>query len=348
MTTDTPLEQRLHTLYAVPVPTELDRRISAVMTTVPIRRSGRTRPRVLVALAVAAIFATAAAGPAFEWFESWRAPFDRLWEISTPVEQTVTADGYRVMVHRAYADRLGVRLALSGQDLEGRWSGLEVDAAEMTDADGRVYEGWNWSGSRTRVDGAIATWARFRLPEDVRGDDLQLRVTVTSLRVRTPEPHAFDLDPNQIWSSIGGAWSFEFDMPRITQGHAISPAASASASGVTIKLEELGVVPSGTVVRLAVDGLPEVPGTVYGWLPSTTIELDGQPLSDQPFEPGVIGSDGVVTIEAVPDVEDLEVEDPAGHWRITIYEFYAFDATLEQARYFKGPWVLEFDVAETL
>ena len=347
MTTDTPFEQRLRTLYAVSVPTVLDRLIGTAMTTVPIRRSGRTRTRMLAALAVAALFAITAAGPAFEWFESWHAPFDRLWEISTPVDQTVTADGYRVTVHRAYADRFGVRLAVAVQDLKDRWSGLDVDAAEMTDADGRVYEAWNWSRSRAPVDGTIATWARFLLPDDVRGDDLHLRVTVTSLAARSPDPIPFDLDPEQIWTSIGGAWSFEFDMPPITQGHAISPVASASASGVTINLDELGVVPSGTVVRLTVDGLPEVPGSVYGWLPSTQIEHDGEPLSDQPFEPGVIGSDGVVTIEALPDVEDGDVEGLAGHWRITVYEFYAFDATIEQGRDFQGPWVLEFDVAET-
>ena len=130
MPTDMPFEQRLHSLYAVSVPTELDRRIDTAMTTVPIRRSGRIRPRMLAALAVAAIFAVAAAGPAFEWFEGWHGPFDRLWEISTPVDQTVTADGYRVTVHRAYADRLGVRLAMTVEDLDDRWSGLEVEAAD--------------------------------------------------------------------------------------------------------------------------------------------------------------------------------------------------------------------------
>src|SRR5688572_5775604 len=106
------------------------------MTTVPLRRSSRTRVRTLATLGIAAIFAVTAAGPAVQWFESWHGPFDHLWEISTPVDQTVTADGYRVTVHRAYADRLGVRLAMSVQDLDDRWSGLEVDAAVMTDADG--------------------------------------------------------------------------------------------------------------------------------------------------------------------------------------------------------------------
>jgi Domain of unknown function (DUF4179) len=343
---ETSLEQRLQNLYAVPVPTELDRRVSMAMTTVPIRRPGRARPRTIAALAVAAILAAAAAGPAFEWLGAWGDPFDRVWEASSPVDQTVTADGYRVTVHRAYADRLGVRLALTVEDLEDRWSGLEVDVAEMTDSDGRTYGAWNWSGTKTPVDGAIATWARFLLPEDVP-DDLRLRVTVSSLRVRVPEPLPLDLDPEHIWTSVGGDWSFEFDMPPITRGRAISPAATASADGVTITLEELGVVPSGTEVRIAVEGLPVVPGTAYGWLPSSKIVHDGEKFADQPFEPGILRSDGVVTIEAVPDVEGaVQPTDPAGHWKITIDTFYAFDATTEQGHQLHGPWVLEFDVAE--
>ena len=344
MSTDTPLEQRLQALYAVAVPTELDRRIAAAMSTVPIRRPARIRPRTLAALAVAAILAVAAAGPAFEWIGAWGDPFDRVWAASSPVDQTVTADGYRVTVHRAYVDRLGVRLALTVQDLRDRWSGLEVEAAEMTDSEGRNYAAWNWSRSRTPVDGAIAQWARFLLPDDVRGDDKQLHVSITSLRVRAPDPISLDLDPEEIWTSVGGAWSFEFDMPPITQGQTISPVATAGSDGVTVALEELGVVPSGTAVRLAVEGLPEVPGTVYGWLPDSTIVHDGEPLSDQPFEPGVMRSDGVVTIEALPDVEDPKVEGLAGHWSITVHGFFAFDASTEQGHELRGPWVLEFDV----
>jgi hypothetical protein len=68
--TDAPFEQRIRSLYAVAVPTELDRRIETAMTTVPFRRSGGFRVRVLAALAVAAIFAITVAGPAIEWLES--------------------------------------------------------------------------------------------------------------------------------------------------------------------------------------------------------------------------------------------------------------------------------------
>ena len=339
MPTDTPFEQRLRTLYGVSVPTELDRRIDVAMTTVPIPRSGRLRPRRLAALAVAAMFAIAATGPAVAWFEGWYAPFDRLWELSTPVDQTVTTDGYRVTVHRAYADRLGVRLAMTAEDLDDRWSEFNVEAADVTDAEGHVYEGWNWSGSRTPVEGSSATWSRFLMPAGARGDDLHLRVTVTSLAVRSPEPIT-DLDPQRIWTSVSGAWSFELDVP-ITGGEAMSAAATATANGVTINLKELGVVPSGSVVRLAVEGLPELPAdSAEGWYPVTSIEHDGKRHTDDALPPGLVGPDGDVTLEVVPVVEDL-----AGHWKITILEFWS--PAREQFGESQGPWVLEFDVPET-
>jgi hypothetical protein len=339
--TDTPFEQRLHSLYAVPVPTEVDRRILAAMTAAPTRRSVRSRPRLFAALAVAAIFATAAAGPAFKWFEDWHAPFDRLWEISTPVDQTVTADGYRVTVHRAYADRLGVRLAMTVEDQDDRWSELYVESAKVTDADGRVFEGWNWSGSRTPVDGSSEAWSRFLLPAQTLGDDLQLRVTVTSLAVRSPEPIPSGLDPQRIWTSVAGAWAFELDVP-LTKGEpAVSPAAHTSAGGVAIALEEIGVVPSGTVLRLAVDGLPKIPaGSADGWYPVARVEHDGVRLTDDSLPSGIVRSRGDVTLELVPVVDDL-----AGHWKITILEFWS--PTREPFGKSLGPWVLEFDVPAT-
>ena len=341
MPTDTPFEQRLRTLYAVSVPTELDRRIVTAITTTPVRRSGRTRPRTVAGLAVAAIFAITAAAPAFEWFQGWRVPFDRLWEISTPVDQTVTADGYRVTVHRAYADRLGVRLAMTVEDLDARWSDLYIEAADVTDADGRLSEGWNWSGSRAPIDASSEAWSRFLLPADELGDDLRLRVTVTALAVRSPEP--IPSDPERIWTTVSGAWTFDLEVPFTRVGEFISPAVNASEDGITIALEELGVVPSGTVLRLAVAGLPEMPaGSADGWYPVTSVEHDGERLTDDPLRPGVVGSDGDVTLELVPVVDDL-----AGHWKITILQFHSFDPAHARFGEVQGPWVLEFDVAAT-
>ena len=343
MPTDTPIERRIHSLYAVSVPSELDRRIEMAIATVSIRRSGRRRPRMIAAFAAAVIFATAAAGPAFEWFQGWHGPFDRLWDISTPVDQTVTADGYRVTVHRAYADRLGVRLAMTVEDQDGRWSDLYVEEADVTDADGLAFEGWNWSGSRTPVDGSSETWSRFLLPPTALGDDLQLRVTVTSLAVRSPEPVPSDPDPESIWTTVGGQWTFDLEVPFTEGESAVAPAATATAGGVTIALEEIGVVPSGTVVRLAVEGLPEMPaGSADGRYPVTQVEHDGVRLTDDPLPPGLVGSDGGVTLELVPVIHNL-----AGHWKVTVHQFYSFDLASNVAGEIHGPWVLEFDVLET-
>ena len=343
MPTDMPFEQRLLHHYAVPVPAELDRRIAAMVATPRPRRSYQLRPRMLAALAVAAIAVTAAAGPALEWFQNWTSPFDRLWELATPVDTTVTSDGYQVTLHRAYADRLGVRLAITVVDQEDRWSEFYVDGATVTDVDGRVYEAWNWAGARTPVLGSSATWSRFLLPAGIEGDELRLRVRVTSLAARLPEPMPSGLEPERIWATVSGDWSFDVNVPMTQDGRTVTPAASASTSGVTINLEELAVVPSGTVVRFAVEGLPEPPaGSQNGWLPSTRIEHDGERLNEQPLEPGIVGTGGSITLEATPATADL-----AGHWRITIDEFYSFSSAGPTFGDHQGPWVLEFDVPET-
>jgi hypothetical protein len=83
-------------------------------------------------------------------------------------------------------------------------------------------------------------------------------------------------------------------------------------------------------------------GSLDGRLPSTRIEHDGNRLSEQPLEPGIAGTRGSVTLEAVPVAEDL-----AGHWRIVIDEFYSFGSDGPTFGEHQGPWVLEFDVGET-
>lgn len=343
MTTDAAVEQQLHALYAVSVPTDLDRRIVATIAADRSRPLASARRRSLAALAMAALLATVAAVPAVVWFEGWRAPFDHLWEISTPVDQTVTADGYRVTVHRAYADLLGVRLAISAEDLDSRWSEFSIEDAEVTDADGRVYEGWNWSGSRTPIDNSTATWSRFLLPEGAPADDLRLEVTVTSLLVRLPEPIPPNVDAEDIRPSVSGAWRFVLDVP-VTPGQAMAPeVAPASGRGISIDVEELGLVPSGTVMRLAVSGLPEgTAGNGASWYPVGTVVHDGEQLGDDSLQPGIVGSDGTVTLELLPVVQDL-----AGHWKVEILGFHSFDPITQRLGYRDGPWTLEFDVAET-
>ena len=316
----------------------------------PARRSGRIRPRRIAVLGIAAVLATVAAGPAATWFAGWDPYSDRLWELATPVERMATDDGYEVTVHRAYADALGVRLAMSVLDLEERWSELRIDAADVTDADGRAYPGWNWSWSDTAPTSGDATWSRFILPSDAP-DDLDLRVTVTALAVRAPEPLALPLEPERIWTSVGGDWALDVEVPVSAGLDVLEPAVSASHDGVTITWESLELVPSGPIARLTVRGLPELPaGSAHGWYPVLSAELDGQELSDDVFPSGILADGDEVIFEAIPylDIPGIEgnqhVDDLTGHWEITIDGFWSSDPTHEGFGMDLGPWVLEFDV----
>jgi hypothetical protein len=353
VTTDRLIEQRIRTLYAVSVPAELDRRIDAAITAVPVRHSRRRRLSVLAALAAAAILATTAVGPTYEWL-GWYGPFDRLWQIATPVNQSVTVDGYEVTLHRAYADRLGVRLAMTFEDLEDRLSWLQVEDAVATDARGRAYEAWNWAYGHDPADAnRQAIWARFLLPKDGPADNVQLLVNVTSLRGRITGPIPTDVDPDRIAErilpSVSGSWQFQVDVPITPAGQTISPTASASVSGVTIDLEELALLQSGILVRLTVKGLPEMPaGSGAFWTPTTTIQLDGVTLDEAERR---VEADGAVTVELMQVPKDL-----AGHWKITVNGFWSSGPPIRRfgtvgppgaSNMSQGPWVMEFDVPRT-
>lgn len=351
MSTDMPLEQRLHALFAVTVPVALDRRVATEIAAVPQRRARGMGRRRIAVFAVAAAIATLAAGPVADWFAGWDPYHDHLWELSTPVEQTVTDAGYRLTVERAYADALGVRVAMSAVDLEDRWSQLRIDAATVTDADGRSYLGWNWRRSETPANAADATWARFILPADAP-EELSLRVTVTGIAVRAPEPLASLVDPNRIWTTVEGEWTFDVDVPVTPGSEAIAPAVSASHGGVTVTWEELELVPSGPIARLTVRGLPELPADAAdGWYPILGAEHGGQGLTDDVFAYGIRNDGDVMTVEIIPYLdgpvtEGLQVvDDLTGRWTITIDGFWSsFDPTREGFGEDLGPWVLEVDV----
>ena len=134
MTSDPNLDQRLRSAYALDPSTvvlrQLDDRYAAaleqVLSEAPIRRStappSRARRRVIAALAVAAVLVGAAASPAVRnAFDSWfGGDFASVWDVSTAIDQSVVDQGYRVTLVRAYADPVGLYLALTMEDLEGR------------------------------------------------------------------------------------------------------------------------------------------------------------------------------------------------------------------------------------
>ena len=347
MSTDLAFERRLHDLYAVAVPTALDRRIATLVASVPARRPSRARARRIAVFAIAAVLATVAAGPVASWFAGWDPYYDRMWELGTPVDQTATVDDYQVTVHRTYADALGVRVAVAAVDLQDRWSEFAIESAAMTDSEGRVYEPWNWSLTKAPADASVATWSRFMAPRDAPTRDLQLRLTVTALAVRAPAPLIPDLDAHDIWTTVAGDWTFDVAVPVVHAGRVIEPVASVTVDGITVTMREIGLMPSGPFARIVVQGLPEPAAgadrTV--WNTNFMIEHDGQGYTDHVFDGGAVAGGKELLVEIVRgDDFDPYIEDISGHWTVTIPQFNAFDPATERVEEVIGPWVLDFDV----
>jgi len=351
------LETRLRRLYEVSIPDrlvlELDRRTSAAVAAAVMRlgaaeahRQGRRRR--LVAVAIAAVLVTVAATPVIRFFDGWGQPFDRVFELSTLIEQSVTDDAYHVTMVRAYADPSTVRLAITAEDLEDRgWAEINVTGASVRDAAGRTYpmaEGM----FRQLSPESSESWLRFRVPDDDGAEaERRLFVDVDRISVR-PDPAPTlangEIDLDHVWTSVQGKWSFEFDLPFFVAQTA-TPGVAAAVSGIMVIFEELTVTPAATVGRLTFSGLPEVPPD-WAWDPNIRVEHDGEALDVGMLDPGSV-TDQLI-FEADPGFKDL-----GGTWVITIDEFHrdvpdpSSDVTTEEES-IKGPWVLTFEGPATV
>jgi hypothetical protein len=334
----------------------LDRRVNAAISTALTRPTGarqvgqRNWPsrRIVAAVAIAAIVAGAAA-PVIKFFDGWGQEFDRVFALSTPIDQSAIDDGYRLTVVRAYADVSSLRLAIVAEDLQDRgWAEIVVGDPTVTDDDGRAFAMWSGqynAPTRTSSEG----WLRFSVPSEAAEPATRhLKVVIDRLGVR-PDPAptlpngAIDLD--NVWTSVAGSWLFDFDL-EFLPGHTAKPNVSATVGGVVVTWEELTVTPAGTVGRLSFAGLRQVE---WGWDPYFRVERNGRkinlemlaPGSVQALEPGSVQDS--LLFEAVPGFEDL-----SGRWTITIDQFHRnipnpdSEITTEEEA-IVGPWVLTFE-----
>jgi hypothetical protein len=353
------LPDRLRRQFAVdapvPVAAEIDRRVDAAISTALTRPArgrdigGRRRSRrgIVAALGIAAILA--AATPVIQFFDGWGEDFDRVFAVSTPIDQSVIDDGYRVTLVRAYADPSSVRLAMVAEDLTDHgWAEIVLGGAKLTDDEGRSFS-MSSGQFNPHIPATSEAWLRFDVPPGAGDPGIRhLKVTVDSLGVR-PDPGPTlsngEIDLDHVWTSVAGQWSFDFDL-KFQAEHSVKPEVRASVGGVTVTLEELKVTPATTVGRLSITGLRQVE---WGWDPYIRVEHDGKtidfqmlaPGSAQAAEPGSV-QDGLV-FECTPGFDDL-----SGSWTITIDRFHRdipdpnSDITTEEESVV-GPWVLTFE-----
>ena len=337
------LEHRLRALYEVPVPPSLDARMQAVIAARsalrpdPIRRrAGGRRP--LIAVLAAAILVTVAASPLAQLFGGWGTDFDRVFALSTPVDQSVTVDGYRVTLVRAYLDTDILRLTVAGEDVQGRdISAITVDDARVTDANGVTYPASLVISQPPDAHTSETLWEYLVPAEASTPGTRRMTVLVPGLRVlptdASPVPGG---GPG--WVRVPGPFTFAFDLGLIP-ARSVAPMVTATASDVIVTFEDLTVTPATTTARLHIDGLPARP-TDWAWDPYIRMEHDGKVLDIDMLSPGSVND--ALVLGAVPGFDDL-----AGTWTITIDQFHrdipdpSSDVTTE-VESVVGPWVLTY------
>ena len=359
MTSDARLERDLTAWFAVDLPVDreevLTARVEAVLADVRAKAASRPsgfanrRRRAITALIAAAVLIGAAAGPTVrEAFDRWAdGDFASVWDLATPIDQSVVDQGYRVTLVRAYADPVGLYLAVTMEDLEGRdVSEAHASSARVVDADGFEYPPdlgqSDGTGSSAYSEGL---W-RYRVPRAAATPGVRhLTAAITSISVRAHDPaEATPGFPYEsLWSTVDGSWVFEFDLG--FRGQLMTrPGVTASVNGVAITWTGLTVTPAATMVTLEVSGLaPTEPD--WGWTHGGRIDHDGHRL-EYLYEAGVL-DDGPGPQTLVFEMQEGRV-DLSGTWRVTIDAFEAdvpdpeSDVTTEK-RVITGPWVLTFE-----
>ena len=277
------------------------------------------------------------------FFESWGASFDRVFEMSTVIDQSVTVDGYRVSVVRAYGDPSKLLLGLTLEDLQDRgWAEINLGNTRVTDEVGRTYREVMATGNQPSPE-TSESWHRYEVPVDAAGiAEHRFTVQIDGISVRpSPAPTLAngEIDLDHISTVIPGSWTFEFDLG-FFGARTAHPAVTAIVGDITVSFDRLTVTPATTVGQLSFEGLPAVDPS-WGWDPYIRVVRDGQPLDISILDPGFVQD--TLTFEADPGFEDL-----SGTWVITIDEFHrdipdpSSDITTESES-LKGPWVLTFE-----
>ncbi len=324
-----------------PTPAQLaamDRRISAVLE-VPrpaVRKVGRRRRRWgAVLLAAAALVVLVGAGTSLlsMYPNLGTGGYRVAWDRSTKLGLSQVHDGYQVRLEAAYADGAQTMLAISVQDTQGgRSSQVGINGADLTDEAGRTYTAE--SGGSTPADRSSSVntvW--FETPGDgALSGTHHLVATLPDIGVREVNP-SFSILPDgqqtgDPWYSVAGPWRFEFDLA-IAPATLLSPAATATAHGITATLESMLVSPTTVRLKMNYAGLPDDGSS---WSSIATVLHNG----------GRLAVGGTLSDPAVGEVITtvMGTDNASGSWVIRIDELVGFGPQ-DQIR-LAGPWVVSF------
>ena len=361
MTTDPRLDERLRAAFEIDIPltagTALDGRLAraidqirqAAPTPRTAARHRRMRRRAMAVVGIAAVLVGAAASPAVrQAFDGWfDGDFDSVWDHATVIDQSVVDEGYRVTLVRAYADPVGLYLAMTLEDLEDRdVSETVIGMPTVVDAHGRAFPPFMGGGGGADSSTYDEGLHRYRVPVGLQGPGVhRLTADLSGIGVRDHDPPGATpgFPYETLWRTVPGSWTFEFDLEFHGQLTA-DPDITASHAGIDVTWTELAITPAATIITLQVIGLdPTEPD--WGWTFGGRVERNGQTLDG-------LSLDGILDEGPGPQTLVYEMaegrEDLSGTWTITIDTFETdipdpdSDVTTER-RILEGPWVLTFE-----
>jgi hypothetical protein len=341
---DSELEARLERAFgADPTPAQLaaiDRRVSVAVKEVPRRHArwvGRPRRRwQVVLLAAAALVVLVGAGTSLlSMYPNLGGGGYRVaWDRSEKLGLSQIHDGYQVTLEAAYADAAQTMIAISIQDtVGGRSSQVGFYGGDLTDEAGRAYT--SLSGGSTPADSSSSVntvW--FETPGDgALSGNHHFVLNVPDIGVRQVNPVFSTLpDGSQTgnpWDRVAGPWRFEFDLA-IAPGTVLSPAATATANGVTATVESVLIARSTIRLNMTYAGLPD---GAESWTAIATVLHDGKRMA--------VGSSSSRLGAAGEELTTVEgTDNPSGPWVVQIDEMVGFGPQ-DQIR-LQGPWQISF------
>ncbi len=131
------------------------------------------------------------------------------------------------------------------------------------------------------------------------------------------------------WDRVAGPWRFEFDLA-IAPGTVLSPAATATANGVTATVESVLIARSTIRLNMTYAGLPD---GAESWTAIATVLHDGKRMA--------VGSSSSRLGAAGEELTTVEgTDNPSGPWVVQIDEMVGFGPQ-DQIR-LQGPWQISF------
>ena len=301
---------------------------------VPIRHPLRVAAviPVLLALVMLNVVAQTGGGQSF---------FDReggyTWTHGQKLELTRTVGGYKVTLHRAYADANLLMLATTVVDVEQQ--GVWTWTSSVADSSGTEWQ--QETGGGLSSD-SITYFSAISEPAPAGRRTFTVSYDVRSNREHAA-PSSLDRDPWVDTTYVHIPISISFDLT-VAGGLDTRLNASTVSQGVTMTLDRITTAPA--MVRLTLHLRGAFPAGSDGWLPIAFVTHNGR---DVPVrnESAPLREDGQSATDSVVVIETNEgVDDPSGDWSVTASELTG-NATEPGASWghdvrLAGSWTLNF------